>query len=73
MQEINGLTLNEKTPDLIGGFTYSWTIDLLVGHIKFKSSGYTQMVRSKPIYMDSLWLSLAERGGVSFETQELTG
>jgi hypothetical protein len=72
VQEINSLKLTNKTPDKVGGYIFSWTIDLLVGHIKFKSSGFTQTVRAKPVCTSDQWLSLDKRGGVSFDTHELT-
>ena len=65
VKEVNGIELTEKTPDLVGGFVYSWTIDLLIGHIKFKSSGFTQTLRAKPIYTNSKCLTMDERAIVN--------
>ena len=46
---------------------WSWTMDLLHGKVTFSASGYIQYTRKLPIKCQSQELSLAERGGISFD------
>lgn len=45
---------------------YEWRMELRDGYISFKSSGFKQFVRQKPIFGRSQVLSLEERNGISF-------
>lgn len=45
---------------------YEWNIELHQGYISFKSSGFKQFVRQKPIFGNGQFLSLEERNGISF-------
>lgn len=47
---------------------YDWLIETTVGEISFKSIGYNQHVRKKPVLLRSQSLDLETRGGVSFGT-----
>ena len=46
---------------------WDWTIECQEGTITFCSVGFKQFVRSPPVRNDAQSLSLAERGGRSFE------
>ncbi|MEJ7738107.1 MAG: hypothetical protein WKF97_11820 [Chitinophagaceae bacterium] len=46
---------------------YNWTIETTNGEITFKSVGYKQYARQKPRLLDSQFIDLAERGGISFD------
>lgn len=45
---------------------YEWSIELHDDYISFKSSGFKQFVRQKPIFGRSQVLSLEERKGIGF-------
>jgi hypothetical protein len=47
---------------------YDWNIDTNNGEITFKSVGYTQYARRKPLLSNSQSIDLLERGGISFDT-----
>ena len=44
-----------------------WTLATQQGDIKFEATGFTQYVRQYPKHISGQQLTLAERGGVSFE------
>jgi hypothetical protein len=48
-------------------FEYDWTIETNNGEITFKSVGYRQYFRKKPILSDSQKITLEQRGGVCFD------
>ncbi|WP_123805279.1 hypothetical protein [Neisseria chenwenguii] len=48
---------------------YQWHMGLSEGYISFKSSGFKQFIRKKPILTRRQFLSLAERNGISFSEQ----
>jgi hypothetical protein len=48
---------------------YDWVIETLLGEISFSSTGFKQHVRAKPQINSQQKLSLAERGGISFDTK----
>jgi len=48
---------------------YDWTIETHQGDITFKSVGFTQYVRKKPVYTSSQLLLPQDRDGVSFSTE----
>ena len=54
--------------DFIGrDLEYQWLLDFLSGDISFKAVGYVQYLRSPPVFCkEKQWLSLQERGGISF-------
>lgn len=45
---------------------YQWNIELSEGYISFKSSGFKQFVRKKPVFTRRQFLLSEERNGVSF-------
>ncbi len=66
MLEIADLYLVDKVQQEKNNWTYDWNIDLQEGYIKFKSSGFDQIVRQQPIFSDGQFLTLEERNGISF-------
>lgn len=66
MLEIAGLYLVDKVEQETNKWIYDWVIDLQVGKITFKSSGFKQTVRQAPLFTASQALSLEERNGISF-------
>lgn len=66
MLEIADLYLVDKVEQETNKWIYEWAIDLQEGSINFKSSGFDQIVRKKPIYTDGQFLTLDEREGISF-------
>lgn len=67
--EIDDLLLNNTTELKNNFLEYDWTIDLQLGEINLKSSGFEQIVRKQPMYIDGQVLSLEQRGGISFDIQ----
>lgn len=49
-----------------------WQVELQNGDLFFEADGFEQYVRRLPIYSESQRLSLAERGGISFEKVQVT-
>lgn len=45
---------------------YDWTIETTNGEITFKSVGYRQYAKQKPIWTDNQSIDMPERGGISF-------
>ncbi len=66
MLEIADLYLVEKVEQETNKWIYEWTIDLQEGWVNFKSSGFEQIVRQKPIFTNGQFLTLEERNGVNF-------
>ena len=66
MLEVADLYLVDKVEQETNKWIYEWTIDLQEGHINFKSSGFDQIVRQRPIFTDGQVLTLDERNGISF-------
>jgi hypothetical protein len=66
MLEVAELSLIEITKKDPNNWIYEWAIELQEGKITFKSSGFKQIVRQKPILTESQVLSLEERKGISF-------
>lgn len=66
MLEIADLYLVDKVEQEKSHWIYEWNIDLQEGYIKFKSSGFDQIVRQKPIHTDGQFLTLDQRNGISF-------
>ena len=66
MLEVADLYLVDKTEQETNEWIYEWKIDLQEGYITFKSSGFDQIVRHKPIFTDDQVLRLDERNGISF-------
>lgn len=66
MLEIADLYLVDKVEQETKNWIYEWKIDLQEGDIKFKSSGFEQIVRQKPIFTGGQFLTLNERNGISF-------
>lgn len=50
-------------------YGYHWKIWLQTGYMEIKSYGFKQYVRRDPIQVGSQYLSLEERGGISFLKQ----
>lgn len=66
MLEIADLYLVDKVEQEPNKWIYEWSIELQEGSINFKSSGFDQIVRQKPIFTDEQFLTLDEREGISF-------
>jgi hypothetical protein len=66
MLEIADLYLVGKVEQETNKWIYEWSIDLQEGNINFKSIGFDQIVRQKPILTHGQCLTLDEREGVSF-------
>ena len=66
MLEVADLYLVDKVEQESNQWIYEWNIDLQEGHINFKSSGFEQIVRQKPVFTDGQFLTLIERNGISF-------
>lgn len=66
MLEIADLYLVGKVEQETNHWIYEWSIDLQEGNISFKSSGFEQIVRQKPLFTDGQFLTLDERNGISF-------
>jgi hypothetical protein len=72
MLEIADLYLTDKVEQETNKWIYEWTIDLQEGQMNFKSSGFDQIVRQKPILIDRQFLTLDERNGISFNQTAVT-
>ena len=48
---------------------YEWNLELQQGNFFFKSYGFDQIVRKKPIYAKEQILKIEERGGICFNRQ----
>jgi hypothetical protein len=46
---------------------YQWKIETTNGEITFKSGGYEQFARKRPVLLDSQAIGLRERNGLSFD------
>lgn len=66
MLEIADLYLVGKIEQEPNKWIYEWNIELQEGKITFKSNGFKQIVRQKPILTESQVLTLEERKGISF-------
>lgn len=66
MLEIADLYLVGKVEQGTNQRIYEWSIDLQEGNISFKSSGFEQIVRQKPLFTDGQFLTLDKRNGISF-------
>ncbi|HMU99197.1 MAG TPA: hypothetical protein PKY92_10280, partial [Chitinophagales bacterium] len=66
MLEVADLYLVDKTEQETNKWIYEWAIELQEGKITFKSTGFKQIVRQKPILTESQILTLDERDGISF-------
>jgi hypothetical protein len=66
MLEVSDLYLVDKVEQEANKWVYEWKIDLQEGDINFKSSGFNQIVRQKPVFTDGQFLTLEERNGISF-------
>ena len=64
--EIADLCLIEKVEQKNNNFVYKWMIELQQGQIELKSYGFEQIVRQKPVHVQSQILSLNKRGGINF-------
>ena len=63
--EISDLHMKTKNETEIV-IIYEWDLELLQGNISFKSKGFEQIVRKKPIYVKQQVLEMENRGGISF-------
>lgn len=72
MLEVADLYLVDKVEQETNKWIYEWTIELQEGRINFKSSGFDQIVRQKPIFTDGQVLTLEERNGISFSQTPFT-
>src|SRR5690606_3449693 len=60
----------EATETGIRNQVWNWSITLHWGGlITFQAPGYTQYTRNKPVLLKSQKLTMAQRGGVSFQRQ----
>lgn len=65
--EIADLILTDKVEQEKGVWIYEWEIELQEGFITFKSTGFDQIVRHKPIFSKGQVLTLEERNGINFD------
>ncbi len=72
MLEIADLYLVDKVEQETDKWIYEWDIELQDGLIKFKSSGFDQIVRLPPKFTDEQVLTLNERNGISFDLTPCT-
>jgi len=72
MLEVADLYLVDKVEQEANQWIYEWKIDLQEGYINFKSSGFNQIVRLKPIFTNGQSLTLDERNGISFSQTPFT-
>ena len=72
MLEIADLYLVGKVEQEKNKWIYEWNIDLQEGHINFKSSGFDQVIRQRPVFTDGQFLTLDERNGISFSQTPFT-
>jgi hypothetical protein len=57
-----------KNADYLGDvFEHDWTILTSNGELTFRSIGYLQIIRQKPILVDQQFIDIKQRGGISFE------
>ncbi len=66
--DINKIERSE--PDERGNFDWTLTGDLVT--IRLGARGFTMYLRQPPVYSDGFFLSVAERGGISFAEQGYT-
>ncbi|GAO41773.1 hypothetical protein [Flavihumibacter petaseus] len=66
MLEVADIYLVDKTEQERDNWIYDWKLDLQEGFISFKSSGFVQIVRQKPILTDEQVLTLKDRNGIGF-------
>ena len=64
--EIDDLVLKGKVEQETNRWVYEWDIHLQEGYIHFKSLGFDQVVRRRPILTDNQVLTVDERNGISF-------
>jgi hypothetical protein len=50
-----------------GAMEYNWNIETTNGEITFKSIGYDQFARERPVLIDRQAIGLSERNGLSFD------
>ncbi|GAA4747574.1 hypothetical protein [Flavisolibacter ginsenosidimutans] len=70
--QIADLFLVDRTEQELNKLIFEWNIDLQEGFINFKSSGFEQFVRQKPIFTSNQILTLDERNGISFSQTPYT-
>jgi hypothetical protein len=59
-----------KNADFVNNRTeYDWIIETQQGEITFKSIGFKQYTKQKPILLSSQEIELEKRGGISFSTK----
>jgi hypothetical protein len=63
--EISDLHLKTKS-ETEDGNIYDWDLELQQGNITFKSKGFEQIVRQKPIHVKEQVIEMEKRGGISF-------
>lgn len=68
--EIDDLSIVERLQRDGTPYGYLWRIQLQTGWLELKSNGYKQYVRQKPS-LNGLWLTFAERNGISFSKNYL--
>ncbi|MCL1919072.1 MAG: hypothetical protein FWG14_12335 [Peptococcaceae bacterium] len=64
--EIDVIKMVNKT-EQNGVWVYEWEIWLQEGCISFKSSGFRQIIRFKPVFSKTLSLTIEDRRGINFE------
>lgn len=61
-----------RNSDFIGKDTeWEWNIEVTNGQVNFKSVGYTQYIRKRPVYNKAQEIDFDERGGYSFSTNKV--
>jgi uncharacterized protein YegP (UPF0339 family) len=56
-----------NNPSELKNENYQWKIETTNGEIIFKSLGYEQFARKKPVLLDTQAIGLIERNGLSFD------
>ncbi|MDB5252233.1 MAG: hypothetical protein JWP27_1402 [Flaviaesturariibacter sp.] len=57
----------EGEEDLVEAGDRAWTIALQQGLIQFKSAGFRQFIRARPLLLNEQALEISQRGGISFD------
>ena len=64
--DITDLHLKNKIERASNSFEFEWMIELHLGQINLKSSGFEQIVKQYPIHSSTMALNIAERQGINF-------
>lgn len=65
---VNGLEIADIHQTPVENGMYEYHIETQEGDIRFTSKGFKQHIRQPPMFVESQYLSEAQRGGYHFET-----